>query len=149
MKLLVLTVCAGLSILVLAAGFASGGEDSPILPGAVVLDSLEDMYEPVQFDHQMHTYVADSCGVCHHTHMTKSEMDCGGCHDISAHQFKEAVSSSFLSCEMCHSDLDPENPGMPSLKVAYHKQCLGCHMDMGSVGESPEGCTQQCHARKE
>lgn len=146
-KTLVLTVCAGLWLTVLAAGFALGG-DAPAMPGSVILGSLEDEYEPVAFDHAMHTFIAESCGECHHSHVKKSELDCSGCHEIGAEQFRKSLASTFMACSMCHGDPDPENPGMPSLKVAYHKQCLGCHKDMGSVGESPKGCTEQCHARK-
>lgn len=131
---------------VLAAGVGLSSEME--LPGMVVLGSLEDKYEPVNFDHSMHTFIAESCSDCHHSHQRKQDLDCAGCHAIDNEQFKATVESGFLACSMCHLGPDSENPAMPSLKVAYHKQCFGCHRDMGNIGKSPEACSQQCHAGK-
>jgi hypothetical protein len=124
---------------------ASGGSG----PGTVVLGSLEDKYEPVRFDHAMHTaYFAKSCGDCHHEHGGYESQPCKGCHDLGADDFKGTVVQSFMSCKSCHGEFNPSVPGMPGLKVAYHKQCFGCHRGMGNVGKSPSGCTEQCHAGK-
>jgi hypothetical protein len=137
-----------LLILVLAVGgcillAASPGAVSR--PGTVVLDGISDIYGPVTFDHESHTMYAESCGRCHHQHPIVDTISCKLCHSVEA--LKDSVISTFLPCKSCHGTYDPAQPGMPGLKVAYHRTCLDCHEGMGNVGETPQGCTEQCHAR--
>ncbi len=143
---LALAFITSLALGMFAAGFALSGEIE--LPGMIVLGTLEDKYEPVEFDHLMHTFIAESCADCHHSHQRRKDLDCAGCHAIDNEQFKATVESGFLPCSMCHMGPDPENPAMPSLKVAFHKQCFSCHRDIGNIGKSPKACFQQCHALK-
>lgn len=144
--ILILTVVAAIAFVVSAYPVGASNVSGP---GNVVLGSLEDKYEPVKFDHGMHTaYFAKGCGDCHHEHGGNDSQPCKGCHSLSADDFKGAVVQGFLSCDSCHGKLDPSTPGIPSLKVAYHKQCFKCHRGMGNVGKSPSGCTEQCHAGK-
>jgi len=122
------------------AGMATGAQG----PGVVVMDNVEGSLGKVTFDHETHTQMADGCASCHHTHGADNTR-CSGCHGIGPDEFKRTVKDSFLACHNCHGGIDPDNPGMPSLKVALHNTCLACHRDMGDIGKSPTGCTQQCH----
>lgn len=118
-------------------------------PSVVMLDTLVEQYEAVRFDHGTHAaYFAGGCWDCHHQHVNYKSEPCSGCHSISNEEFKRSVKNSFISCGNCHGSQDPLQPGMPGLKVAYHKQCFKCHRGMGNVGKSPTGCTEQCHARR-
>ena len=93
---------------------------------------------------EMHTMMSEGCADCHHTH-GKDNSRCAGCHEIGADQFKHSLKDSFMACVNCHGDIDPDSPEMPSLKVALHNTCFRCHLGMGNIGKSPEGCTEQCH----
>lgn len=118
-------------------------------PDRVELDRLDGPYGPVSFSHGMHaTRFADGCGDCHHQHRDFDKLPCKRCHAIDATQFKESVTRSFRPCGNCHGDLDPATPDVPSLKVAYHQVCFGCHKGVGDLGASPKSCERQCHARK-
>lgn len=117
-------------------------------PYVVKLDSIQDKYESVIFDHKKHAGIAGDCGACHHQHGNSGKLPCKDCHSLSPSTFKESVVNNFMACKNCHSSFDRENPKMPSLKVAYHSTCFTCHKGMGSVGLDPKGCTELCHARK-
>ncbi len=142
MKRLLIALCACLCLLITTA-MAFGIEK---VPGVITLDSLQDKYEAVVFDHSMHTFIAEGCGQCHHEHGSDNQR-CSSCHSIEKEDFKDSAVHSFMACKNCHGDFDLESPGMPGLKVAYHAQCFQCHKGMGNVGKGPEGCTQQCHAK--
>jgi len=81
-------------------------------PRLVILDELEDRYLPVPFDHQGHAEMAamtGGCAVCHHyTPEGVEHPACKSCHPIDAVEV---------------------NIGMPGLKGAYHRQCMGCHRE--------------------
>ena len=138
-------ISLAISIIFMVAASHSAGED---LPGTVVLDTLVNYYEPVTFDHSMHTQIAETCMVCHHQHPISDTSACTQCHSIDSKEFRDSVVSTFLSCKSCHGELDKTNPGMPGLKVAYHSTCMECHRGMGNIGKIPTGCVEQCHARK-
>ncbi|NOY65502.1 MAG: cytochrome c3 family protein [Nitrospirae bacterium] len=123
--------------------FASGLK----IPEITVLDSISNIYEPVRFDHATHSMIAERCVVCHHEHPSNADL-CKNCHGLDDSIFKKSLSSTFMNCDNCHGKYDPSNPGMPGLKVAYHRKCFQCHKGMGMIGEDPKGCTQICHARK-
>lgn len=81
-------------------------------PDVVILDELEDRYLPVPFDHKGHAKMANmtrGCEVCHH--FTPEGL---------AHP----------ACNTCH-ELKPqlEDIHKPSLKGAYHRQCMSCHRE--------------------
>ncbi|MCB9867615.1 MAG: hypothetical protein H6816_13400 [Phycisphaerales bacterium] len=81
-------------------------------PTIVILDELEDRYLPVPFDHKGHANMANmtrGCQVCHH--YTPEGL---------AHP----------ACRTCH-ELNPVREDMrkPSLKGAYHRQCMSCHRE--------------------
>ncbi len=142
MKRLLIALSACLCLLITTA-MALGIEE---VPGVITLDSLQDKYEAVVFDHGMHTFIAEGCVQCHHEHGSDNSR-CSSCHSIESAQFRDSAAHGFLACRNCHGDFDLEVPGMPGLKVAYHAQCFQCHRGMGNVGNGPEGCTQQCHAK--
>lgn len=119
-------------------------------PDTVTLKPLAELYEPVEFDHTMHTDVAE-CAVCHHqtTGMPATGSRCAKCHSGNE-------TNAPVACSACHeaepfsaealaakeADTDRYHVDKPGLKGAYHLNCLGCHEEMGG----PIGC-QDCHAR--
>ncbi len=94
-------------------------------PHVLVLDLLSDMYVPVVFSHKLHAEMADmagGCGLCHHYN----------------------PEGAILSCQQCHSNSPKRtNLSQPSLKGAYHRQCLGCHREWSHTTK----CAV-CHALK-
>jgi len=121
-------------------------------PDAVVLDSLAELYEPVQFNHAMHVELAEGkCAKCHHhtTGAAPLEPRCLACH-------KGGIDGGVYACRDCHPlkrfEADylaslTANPQLyhndkPGLKGALHRNCLGCHVDNGG----PSGC-KDCHPR--
>jgi len=119
--------------------------DSSVPPGIVNLDSLTDKYTPVLFDHEMHLEIAETCEECHHQHGNNSSLLCNECHNIAASLFRSSVTGSFTACRDCHGEYDPASPGMPGLKVAYHRQCFQCHRGIAGVGVEPKACAAMCH----
>lgn len=80
-------------------------------PDSVVLGQLANLYEPIKFNHKQH---AD---------MSKMGGDCATCHHY-------CPPGRIPSCSECHGTTTMEtNLRMPSLKGAYHRQCLGCHRE--------------------
>lgn len=128
---------------------ASGKSLNGTKANVIVLNSLEDLYGPVEFDHAMHTNIAEGCWDCHHQHQSVKELACESCHAIDLSVFKKSTNRSYLMpCKTCHGQFEASMPGMPGLKVAYHSQCFNCHRGMGRIGLNPKGCTEQCHAKK-
>ncbi|MEN8141636.1 MAG: cytochrome c3 family protein [Thermodesulfobacteriota bacterium] len=127
-------------------------------PQALAEGQLNDihgnLYEAVEFDHDMHIeLLQEDCSKCHHhvAGVATSQRGCASCH-------RQAVEVPDPSCKSCHS-LEPFSAAelgrtegipfinhrvKPGLKAAYHQGCLGCHQEMGG----PVGC-QDCHAMTE
>lgn len=123
--------------------------ENPSGPDKIVLDQLEDVYGPVDFNHKRHaTRFADACGDCHHQHRGLDRNPCKKCHALETEQFRDSVKRNFSACGNCHGDYDRASPEMPSLKVAYHQTCFSCHRKTGDVGETPASCGQLCHEKK-
>jgi Class III cytochrome C family len=145
----------GLCLAILFALPLFSGEDlghaasstEPRLPGVRVLGGLSDKYEPVRFDHEKHVSLAGKCDACHH-HANGAASSCRECHNLGPSVFKNSVVRNFMPCSGCHGALDPGNPAMPGLKVAYHEKCFACHRGMNDVGIDPKGCAELCHAKK-
>lgn len=112
------------------------------------LDFISDKYETVRFNHTKHIDLAGNCGTCHHEHGDFGSLPCKNCHSLSNMAFKNSVVNGFMACKNCHGAINPDNPSLPSLKVAYHRVCFQCHRGMGGVGIDPKGCTVMCHAEK-
>ena len=110
------------SILVVAiAALVSGLAIAADPPTKVKIDKMVNLYEATDFDHKMHTDVADNCKACHHKDDPKS-MACSGCHKV---------------------ELDEKNLAVIGFKGAMHEQCMGCHKENGVA----DTCTS-CHAEK-
>lgn len=138
--------------LMLCLPFTSHG-DTSLLPEMVTLDSLAQLYEGVEFDHDMHLDIAADCTVCHHhaAGVPTTKENCARCHGAGDVLELEA-------CENCHiadpfsaetitaKETDPSiyHIDKPGLKAAYHLNCLDCHDEMGG----PVGC-EDCHERTE
>ncbi|MDW7678919.1 MAG: cytochrome c3 family protein [bacterium] len=95
-------------------------------PEVVILNELENLYEPVKFSHKLHADMAEmgeGCVACHHYTPTDQ---------------------SHPPCKECHSpSIIQENITKPGLKGAYHRQCMGCHQEW-----SGDTACEICHASK-
>jgi len=94
-------------------------------PDFFVLGELSDIYVPVIFPHRIHAEMegmGEGCNVCHHHNPPGSILKCRECHE---------------------SKPDIERLDRPSLKGAYHRQCLGCHREW-----SHETDCAVCHAKR-
>ncbi len=109
-----------------ASASPSPGLDDLLPPDIVMLADLEDLYEPVPFDHKVHAEMAEmssGCAACHH-------------HTVE--------SSRHPACRTCHrASGSNEDHAMPGLRGAYHRQCLSCHRQW-----SDESSCGACHAAK-
>ncbi len=81
-------------------------------PDVAILGQLADMYGLVRFNHKLHSEMVgmgQGCTICHHY----------------------APPGKYPPCQECHGKKpsNPENLRRPSLKAAYHRQCLGCHRE--------------------
>lgn len=139
------TVC--LTLLCLFPALSVAAMDSDDAPESVTLDYLEELYEAVTFDHQMHVDML-ACASCHH-HTTGDDIlddSCRKCHANSP-------AADDVSCSGCHeekgsattpltsqSDSDLYHIDKLGLKGALHLQCLGCHKSESG----PTGC-RDCH----
>ncbi len=137
-----------------------------LMPQMVVIDSMANLYEPVEFDHEMHAAEL-GCTSCHHHIIEHTDQTCtihnvvdqaNSRHCTKCHQGWYPGSLDRAKCRDCHSserytadylarmekDKDEtyhrDNIGLVG---AYHNQCLPCHVEEG-IG----GC-QDCHARTE
>ncbi|MFH1132730.1 MAG: cytochrome c3 family protein [Pseudomonadota bacterium] len=63
---------------------------------------------------------------------------CTGCHHHSP------IGTRPPPCKACHGKTEHSTLDKPGLKVAYHRQCVGCHQKMGIKAQ---GCTD-CHSKK-
>jgi hypothetical protein len=80
-------------------------------PDSLLLDKLVDQYSAVHFNHKIHAQMSDmykGCETCHHF----------------------SPPGQIPPCSKCHGgETNPNNLGQPSLKGAYHRQCLCCHRE--------------------
>jgi len=111
-------------------------------PETVVIDALADRYEPSTLPHakivgKLDAAVRESA-LAGRFHAATDTL-CSGCHHESP------MGTRPPPCRACHGDAAEAVLDMPDLKVAYHRQCLGCHLEMGI---DKQGCTD-CHASKE
>ncbi len=92
-------------------------------PKIVIIDKLMKLYKPVVFSHELHASMSDMSGGC-----------------TLCHHYSEK-SGNIPPCSKCHT-IDPylANLSQPSLKGAYHRQCLGCHKEW-----SHANACQFCH----
>jgi len=89
----------------------TGKHDIKEAPDTMLLSSLADLYQPVNFNHKLHASMAEmggDCATCHHYSPTEKIPPCSDCHTPTAQSM----------------DLSK-----PNLKGAYHRQCLSCHRE--------------------
>ena len=116
-------------------------------------------YAPTRFAHRQHDrYVAGNCLVCHHRGLRQGPEDRIGTDLMAMHREEDTFGAG--GCDECHesdrSDMNiqrccvchlapnqPDFPGRPGLKAAFHRQCLGCHESANTPNASTE-CTA-CH----
>jgi len=68
---------------------------------------------------------------------------CQGCHHNSPPAKKPP------QCASCHGrPFNPQKPGMPGLKAAYHQQCMSCHTAMDLPKPQATQCAE-CHKKKD
>jgi hypothetical protein len=111
-------------------------------PETVVIEALVDTYEASTLPHakivgKLDEMIRESklAGRFHiHT-----ETMCSGCHHHSP------VGTRPPPCRACHSGEAEATRDRPGLKVAYHRQCVGCHIVMHI---QKQGCTD-CHGARE
>lgn len=121
------------------------------MPEEVSLDSMDGLFDAVEFDHAMHTDLGEDCSACHHhttgtgttdercmrCHANSDEVASVGCRDCHvADPFSaEHINQKALDRYQFHVDT-------PGLKAAYHWNCVGCHEAM----DGPTECLD-CHSR--
>lgn len=153
MKNLARAITSTLAVLSLACFCSAGRAEVPgnAPPEERVLDSLSRLYEPVVFPHALHLDIADNCNTCHHQHgHTKSSPACERCHQVTPETFKKLLTlTNMAPCRKCHpAAINVDNPGVPTLQVAYHLQCLTCHAEANELHGNPKNCAEVCHAHK-
>jgi len=80
-------------------------------PEMLLLDDLAEQYLPVDFNHKLHAEMAEmgnNCATCHHFSPPGRVPGCAECHGAKSVE---------------------TNLRQPSLKGAYHRQCLSCHRE--------------------
>nr|MEE4266492.1 cytochrome c3 family protein [Candidatus Krumholzibacteria bacterium] len=81
-------------------------------PAVVVIDDLANLYDPVVFSHELHATMSDMVGGCEN------------CHHYSE------PGGAIPPCRECHdAEKGPVDLNKPSLKGAFHRQCMNCHLD--------------------
>jgi hypothetical protein len=110
-------------------------------PETVVIDLMVDTYEASTLPHAkiVNAIAAGTAeSVLANTFHGGSATLCSGCH----HHTPIGVRPP--PCRSCHSTMADATTDRPGLKVAYHRQCVGCHQDMKV---DKVGCTD-CHAKR-
>ena len=108
----------------------------------MVIGSLSDKFEPNLFNHRRHVsslmkrIEGDNLAKAFHS---EPEILCTTCHHRSP------LSATPPKCGSCHSaKIDPRVPDRPTLKAAYHLQCMGCHDGMDVARPLDTSCAS-CH----
>jgi hypothetical protein len=111
-------------------------------PENIEIAGIADLYEPSKFPHAKIVAKLDAAvresSLAGRFHGSTDTL-CAGCH----HQSPAGTRPP--PCRACHGDSGEATIDKPALKVAYHRQCVGCHIEMGL---EKQGCTD-CHAARE
>ena len=83
---------------------------------------------PVTFSHQKHaTQYKVLCRECHHVYENRQNV------------WEQGV--PVQTCDTCHRE--KKDPRVDKLQNAFHKNCRGCHRD---IGKGPYKNCAECHA---
>ncbi|MCC7017856.1 MAG: cytochrome c3 family protein, partial [Rhodospirillales bacterium] len=130
-----------------AAAGGNGADELDLGPDVVLLNRLEDRFEPVPFDHRGHARMAqmsDGCVTCHHHPPHPGEDSHRPVTTQADGQPLQAEAGDIPRCESCHPvQQEKVTLRLPNLKGAYHRQCLACHRDWAHAN----ACTV-CHQPK-
>jgi hypothetical protein len=123
-----------------AAGIGATTQEDSHGPDLVVLKELTNLYQPVPFDHKTHAQMGemwDGCTTCHHrTPSTQPSLE-----NLEIDHHDQNQSARMPACKSCHAaTVEAAEIRMPTLKGAYHRQCLNCHRDWANANS----CTI-CH----
>ncbi|UCD33636.1 MAG: cytochrome c3 family protein [Desulfobacterales bacterium] len=124
--------------------FGNTSQDMDI-PKKVVIRALENEFEPVELEHlKIINYLKkhiDDSKLASYFHPVEASL-CQGCHHNSP------ASATPPKCGSCHGKpFNEKNLAMPGLKGAYHRQCMGCHDQMGIEKPDKLDCAG-CHIEK-
>ena len=128
-------------LLVWGIGVLKATEVQTEVPEEIILDS--DAFEtrrkgPVTFQHQMHAEDYDiACTECHHDYDEDGKNVWEEGDDVE-------------KCESCHDPSVSEGK-VKKLRIAFHKNCIGCHKRMKKEGisdDAPYRNCYDCHERK-
>jgi hypothetical protein len=97
--------------------------EASLLPHAKIVNKLDTMVRENKLARRFHGDTATLCSGCHH-HTPAATRPPG--------------------CRACHSAATDPARDQPDLKVAYHRQCVGCHIAMHI---EKQGCTD-CHKER-
>ena len=120
--------------------------DPQEIPEVVEIGTLSNEYAPSQFPHRQ-IYAAllkgvEDNGLAAAFHGTPTTM-CGACH----HNVPQADVATPPKCSSCHMDKGNQTAdafGMPTLRAAYHQQCMACHNRMQVAKPANTDCAG-CH----
>ena len=109
-------------------------------PDKVTIDVLANKYEPTVMPHKQHAEkllsLTKDNTLASRFHGSTATL-CAGCHHHTP------AGTTPPPCRGCHHGEAAHKVDRPSLKSAFHRQCMGCHSRMGI---DKRGCTD-CHAK--
>lgn len=115
------------------------------IPENVEIKTLTNQYGPVKMPHRkiiriLLSNIKDS-ELARYFHKEENTL-CQGCHHNSP------VAKKPPGCVSCHGrPFDERDPLKPGLMAAYHRQCMGCHKEMGIEKPVATNCVA-CHQKK-
>lgn len=119
------------------------------MPETVRIDALENKYEASVFPHRRIFQVLrkgmEGDGLAARFH-TSTLATCAACH----HHSPAETLVTPPACASCHgsqADRQETDANRPSLKAAYHQQCMACHERMNITTPAATDCTG-CHAAR-
>ena len=125
-----------------AAQLAALPPASDDFPDEVVIEGLAKDYGAAKLPHRRIVVALDAAvresKLAERFH-GRTETLCAGCHHRSP------VGTRPAACGACHGEKGAAARDQPGLKVAYHRQCMGCHQQMNI---DAQGCTS-CHEKTE
>jgi hypothetical protein len=115
------------------------------IPEEVTIKILQNEYEAAKLPHRkiVHSLMnkTKEDRIAQYFHTDPGTL-CQGCHHNSPAMKKPPA------CGSCHAKpFDANNILRPGLMAAYHRQCIGCHEEMGIEKPAATDCTG-CHKKK-